>query len=108
MTLKYRELKRRYEVDGAERTVSHLSEALRDGHLKPEEFSLRDMLIRYGKRALRDPQLVYLALDEPSMDILHNASADEIAASPALTMMSQGWPWPRDFHGRTPTFTKAI
>ena len=28
MTLKYRELKRRYELDGAEQTVAHLSEAL--------------------------------------------------------------------------------
>jgi len=43
MTLKYRELKRRYDVDGAEQTVSHLSEALREGHLKPEDFSIRDL-----------------------------------------------------------------
>ncbi len=43
MTLKYRELKRRYELDGAEQTVEHLSEALRDGHLKPEDFSIRDL-----------------------------------------------------------------
>jgi hypothetical protein len=43
MTLKYRELKRRYDLDGAEQTVNHLSEALRDGHLKPEDFSIRDL-----------------------------------------------------------------
>jgi hypothetical protein len=43
MTLKYRELKRRYELDGADQTVSHLSEALREGHLKPEDFSIRDL-----------------------------------------------------------------
>jgi hypothetical protein len=43
MSLKYRELKRRYDLDGAEQTVNHLSEALRDGHLKPEEFSIRDL-----------------------------------------------------------------
>ena len=43
MTLKYRELKRRYELDGAEQTVAHLSEALRDGQLKPEDFSIRDL-----------------------------------------------------------------
>lgn len=43
MTLKYRELKRRYELDGAEQTVTHLSEALREGHLKPEDFSIRDL-----------------------------------------------------------------
>ncbi len=43
MTLKYRELKRRYDLDGAEQTVTHLSEALREGHLKPEDFSIRDL-----------------------------------------------------------------
>ena len=43
MTLKYRELKRRYDLDGADATISHLSEALREGHLKPEDFSIRDL-----------------------------------------------------------------
>jgi hypothetical protein len=43
VTLKYRELKRRYDLDGADQTVTHLSEALRDGHLKPEDFSIRDL-----------------------------------------------------------------
>ena len=43
MTLKYRELKRRYDLDGADQTVTHLSEALREGHLKPEDFSIRDL-----------------------------------------------------------------
>lgn len=42
-TIRYRELRRRYELDGAERTVSHLSEALAEGHLKAEDFSLRDL-----------------------------------------------------------------
>lgn len=43
MSLQYRELKRRYQLDGAERTVRHLSEALREQHLRPEDFSLRDL-----------------------------------------------------------------
>jgi hypothetical protein len=43
MTLKYRELKRRYELDGAERTTAHLCEALRERHIRPEELSLRDL-----------------------------------------------------------------
>ncbi|MGL6225250.1 MAG: hypothetical protein ACRC10_01335 [Thermoguttaceae bacterium] len=44
MTLiKYRELKRRYELDGAEKTVHHLSEALAKKELKSEDFSLRDL-----------------------------------------------------------------
>jgi hypothetical protein len=42
-TIKYRELRRRYELDGALKTVEHLSEALDHGHLTPEDFSLRDL-----------------------------------------------------------------
>lgn len=41
--IKYRELKRRYELDGAQKTVEHLSEALRERKLRPEDFSLRDL-----------------------------------------------------------------
>lgn len=43
MTLNYRELKRRYELDGPNQTVQHLSESLREGHLKPDDFSIRDL-----------------------------------------------------------------
>ncbi len=61
MTLKYRELKRRYELDGADQTVTHLSEALREGHLKPEDFSVRDLaeaLVPDGREWVRllDPR----------------------------------------------------
>ena len=43
MSIKYRELKRRYELDGGAKTVEHLSEALREKHLRPEDFSIRDL-----------------------------------------------------------------
>jgi hypothetical protein len=61
VTLKYRELKRRYDLDGADQTVTHLSEALRDGHLKPEDFSIRDLaeaLVPDGREWVRllDPR----------------------------------------------------
>ena len=61
MTLKYRELKRRYDLDGADQTVKHLSEALREGHLKPEDFSIRDLaeaLVPDGREWVRllDPR----------------------------------------------------
>jgi hypothetical protein len=61
VTLKYRELKRRYDLDGAEQTVSHLSESLRERHLKPEDFSIRDLaeaLVPDGREWVRmlDPR----------------------------------------------------
>jgi len=43
MPIKYRELRRRYDLDGGEKTVAHLCEALREKHLRPEDFSLRDL-----------------------------------------------------------------
>ena len=43
MSLQYKELKRRYQLDGAEKTVRHLSEALDQRHLRPEDFSIRDL-----------------------------------------------------------------
>ena len=61
MSLNYQELKRRYELDGADRTVDHLSEALRERHLTAEDFSLRDLaeaLVPDGRQWLRmlDPR----------------------------------------------------
>jgi hypothetical protein len=61
MSLHYRELKRRYELDGAVKTVSHLSEALDERHLKPEDFSIRDLaetLVPDGREWVRmlDPR----------------------------------------------------
>lgn len=61
MTLNYRELKRRYELDGADSTVEHLSESLREGHLKAEDFSIRDLaesLVPSGNQWVRmlDPR----------------------------------------------------
>ncbi len=42
-TLNYRELKRRYDLDGPRKTVRHLSEALQTKQLAPEDFSIRDL-----------------------------------------------------------------
>lgn len=43
MTIKARELARRYELDGPAKTVQHLSEALVAGDLKPHDFNIRDL-----------------------------------------------------------------
>lgn len=59
--LNYRELRRRYELDGPAKTVEHLSEALTDQSLRPDDFSLRDLaeaLIPEGREWVRtlDPR----------------------------------------------------
>lgn len=43
MNIKYREIKRRVELDGAAHTVRHLCESLQQQKLRPEDFSLRDL-----------------------------------------------------------------
>ncbi|TWT96771.1 hypothetical protein Pla108_25450 [Botrimarina colliarenosi] len=59
--LNYRELRRRYELDGPSKTVEHLSEALEEKSLRPEDFSIRDLaeaLIPDGREWVRtlDPR----------------------------------------------------
>ncbi|HYO25874.1 MAG TPA: hypothetical protein VEQ85_13105 [Lacipirellulaceae bacterium] len=61
MSLNYRELKRRYELDGAAQTTQHLTEALQAGELRPEDFSIRDLaesLVPDGRQWVRllDPR----------------------------------------------------
>jgi hypothetical protein len=61
MSLNYKELKRRFDLDGAEATVHHVSEALAARELTPDEFSLRDLaeaLIPDGRQWVRllDPR----------------------------------------------------
>ncbi|MGL4512306.1 MAG: hypothetical protein ACRCT8_04390 [Lacipirellulaceae bacterium] len=60
-SLNYRELKRRYDLDGPARTTEHLTEALAEGTLKAEDFSLRDLaeaLVPDGREWVRtlDPR----------------------------------------------------
>jgi hypothetical protein len=61
VNIKYRELKRRYDLEGPRKTVAHLAEALRERHLRAEDFSLRDLaeaLVPDGREWLRtlDPR----------------------------------------------------
>jgi hypothetical protein len=61
MSLNYRELKRRYDLDGADQTVRHLTEALAAGDLRADDFSIRDLaeaLVPDGRQWVRllDPR----------------------------------------------------
>ena len=60
-TIQYRELKRRYDLDGAKATVKHLSEAIKAKQLTVEDFSIRDLaeaLVPDGREWVRslDPR----------------------------------------------------
>jgi hypothetical protein len=57
--VKARQLRRQYELDGAAATLAHLREALHERHLRPEDFSLRDLAEQFcgpGFVAALDPR----------------------------------------------------
>lgn len=84
--LNYKELKRRYELDGADKTTSHLCEALADKSLSPTDFSIRDLaeaLIPDGREWVR-------TLDPRSgMPTSLMESGDGVDASAFRTVTSQ-------------------
>ncbi len=56
-TINTHELRKRFELDGPQQTVQHLTDALTAGDLKAEDFSLRDLaegLIADGQARLRE------------------------------------------------------
>ncbi|MBQ8363378.1 MAG: hypothetical protein IJX36_05575, partial [Thermoguttaceae bacterium] len=72
--IKYRELKRRYELDGAQKTVEHLSEALTKQELRADDFSLRDLaeaLVPNGSEWVRElnPNVGSLAESFQGVDV---------------------------------------
>jgi adenylate cyclase len=63
------------------------------------ENQARDLVMQYGTRlAMPDPRLMYVALDDATMNVSGTLFPDDLAASPALQKMASGWPWPRDVY----------
>lgn len=56
--------------------------------------SLQDAVVRHGNKTPTPENMVFLALDEASMD-LSQLEPEEIEESPALTMMAESFPWSR-------------
>jgi adenylate cyclase len=57
-----------------------------------------DLVIQYSRLAKPDPRLVYIALDDATMNVAGTLFPEDLAASPALQKMAAGWPWPRDVY----------
>jgi len=58
------------------------------------EWSARDRIVNLGHRADLRKEFVFLAIDESSLR-LDQLWPEDLAASPTLTTMSKGFPWPR-------------
>lgn len=55
--INYRELSHRFQLDGAQKTVKHLREAIQDKHLAPEDFSVKELaesLVEDGREWVRN------------------------------------------------------
>lgn len=63
------------------------------------EGQARDIVMRDATaRSIVDPSLVYVALDDETMNVSERLFPQDLAASPALQKMAAGWPWPRDVY----------
>ena len=65
--------------------------------LRNAELSAEDLLLRIGRTAAVNPEVVFLAIDQASIKLDHLGLA-EIEASPGLRIMAQGFPWPRSVY----------
>ncbi|MDQ6625598.1 MAG: adenylate/guanylate cyclase domain-containing protein [Verrucomicrobiota bacterium] len=61
------------------------------------EITFRDALARKARRTAIHPEFVFLGIDEPSKK-LDQVSEEEVASSPVLQAMRNGYPWSRDVH----------
>ena len=63
------------------------------------ENQARDLVTQYfTRRATIDPRLVYVAIDDQTMNVGQSLFPDDLAASPALREMATSFPWPRDIY----------
>jgi hypothetical protein len=85
MSIKYRELKRRYELDGPRKTVEHLNEALREQHLRPEDFSIRDL----AETLIPDGHAWVRQLDPRSAGSVQVLEADGVDVTAFLNVTGQ-------------------
>jgi hypothetical protein len=85
MSIKYRELKRRYELDGPRKTVEHLNEALREQHLRPEDFSIRDL----AETLIPDGHAWVRQLDPRSAGSVQVLEADGVDVTAFLNITGQ-------------------
>ena len=65
--------------------------------LRKAELYVRDFLAVTGRKAPVDPNLVFLGIDKPSVQ-LDQLFPEEISASRELMLMGQGFPWSREVY----------
>jgi adenylate cyclase len=75
-------------------------------YLWTAEAKAEDLIARVGQKAAANPDLVFLAIDEPSVSVdlvrdidqLAYANESDASSRKALELMSTEFPWPREVH----------
>jgi len=63
------------------------------------EGQVGDIVMKHATRPAKvDPRLVYVAIDDATMNAGGTLFPDDLAASPALREMATAFPWPRDVY----------
>jgi hypothetical protein len=75
MTINLRELRKRIELDGAERTAGHLTESLKQGDLKPDDFSVRDLAESFMPGGLSQIEHMETLMEELAIPLVNTIGA---------------------------------
>ncbi len=68
------------------------------GNYRDLAWKVRDQLAVSGKRSPASPEVIFLAIDNASVTLDLTMKDDVVTASPALQLMRQGFPYPRDLY----------
>ena len=75
MTINIRELRKRIELDGADSTALHLTEALKQGDLKPDDFSVRDLAESFIPGGLSHIEQMEVLTEESAIPFVNTVGA---------------------------------
>ena len=75
MTINTRELRKRIELDGAENTAQHITEALKQGDLKPDDFSIRELAESFLPGGLTQTEQMEVLTEDAAIPFVQTVGA---------------------------------
>lgn len=86
--------------------VAIFLEIVRPAYFRQSEAAVRDAIMRGGRTARPNPELIFLAIDnesvtlDPTLDLqeLFSSASTPPQSRTALELMAKGWPWDREVY----------
>jgi adenylate cyclase len=66
--------------------------------MKWADYSIEEIFFRQRGKRIPPSEIVILAIDESSLNVLDEVGEEELAKNPRLSNL-KSWPWPREVHG---------